>query len=702
KNEKDNYTASHELLKTARKSVSDSIKKIIADVDDRETARNKVLATKDDYEVIHSLVTRFTEIYDSLKKEENKFDFCDVERFALTLLRDEEVGKAVRSKYKYVFIDEYQDVNGIQEEIFNIIANNNEFMVGDVKQSIYGFRGCNVKLFEDKYAEYFKKGQGVQLNHNFRCVDKIIEFVNEIFDGVITKKKFGVEYKTEARLKAGGVYPEGLGRAAFHKVYIPKPEKRTSDEVYDIYKDATREVKTEGDYLSNVVLKIINEELGKTYYHFKEERYKQIELKDICILSRSNRGQIVPIIKTLTANGIKVVSEIETNVLDVKEVKTLVAFLRILDCFSQDIPLAITLGSKIGGLSFEELAEIRSYGEERDPFYVRYTKAMAGTGVLAEKLRAFDSYIGELRTLADFKGARYVLERVRKDKGLSACTLAGKLGYLKEKKVLRFISESVSGDKELSVSEFLYKIDNSTDSFAEAETAGADAVKVMSIHKSKGLEFPVVIVIGLEKDFKHYDAQGVAVFDRDLGVAYHTFDDEKRTYSDSIMRKYFEHCIKERDKRDEARLFYVATTRAMFSLHVIATIRGEEKVKKILPEDGESFLDFMPSTIKAEPVFYTELDTEKEKGRESVIVADHDEKVKEKIRKNLDFDYLYKEEIRLPLKTSVTANLVEDEEPVAILYGENGEENAENFSRTHFGKRTPKEGNVAHKVIKHL
>ncbi|MBO5714540.1 MAG: UvrD-helicase domain-containing protein [Clostridia bacterium] len=181
------------VFQAERNKVKNNVKALIASIGTKTDERTRVLSTKDDYLVITMLVKDFANNYFNLKKEENKFDFADISRFALQLLKNEEVGKAVREKYKNIFIDEYQDVNGVQEEIFSHLAKDNEFMVGDVKQSIYGFRGCNPDLFDTKQKAFDVENKAIKLNYNFRSAPIILDRVNDIFDGIMLEDNFGID-----------------------------------------------------------------------------------------------------------------------------------------------------------------------------------------------------------------------------------------------------------------------------------------------------------------------------------------------------------------------------------------------------------------------------------------------------------------------------------------------------------------------------
>ncbi len=636
-------------------------------VESEDKTREKVLATQEDFCVIKDLTLAFEEVYDRLKREENKFEFHDVERFALQLLNNDKVCDEIKSKYKYVFIDEYQDVNGTQDEIFTKIANNNEFMVGDVKQSIYGFRGCNSKLFEEKYDKMSKTGTSIWLNHNFRSSNAVINAVNKIFDNVMTKDDYGVDYKTSARLLPGGSYDGGGdGRASLHVLYSPKQEKQFDDaKTYDIVKEAQKTETEDGDYVALKVKEIILQELNDTYYDMKSKTMKKVELKDIAILCRQRSAGLSLLIKELAKDGIRVVSELEKNVLENKEIKLLVNYLEVLSCKQQEIPLAICMLSPIGNFTASEIAEIAGIANVSDRnakrLLIGYDKLLNGEGELSSKVKSFDKYLQEQRVIADFKGAKTALENVIRDKNLMAYTLIKPLPDERERCLEVFLSESVSNGIPLSVDDFLYKVKNSPNSFCLSETAGGDALTIITSHKSKGLEYPVVIIIGLEKKFNVTELREKVLFDRDVGISLMTYDDKNRTVSTNILREYFRYRITTKQQRDEARLFYVATTRAKYSLHMISL---EQQLKKVvLPIiDAERPIDFIPADFERTITDARTLAKNfAEKQTKEVVVGERDEISIAKVKSNLNFVYPHEEETTLILKTSVTANLSKED-----------------------------------------
>ena len=703
KNLDDDAKAVKDEFAKYRDNTLKKLNELLATVDGQEEARRKILATEDDFRVIKKLALEFEKTYDRLKRDENKFEFHDVERFALELLNNEKVRNEIRSKYKYVFIDEYQDVNGTQDEIFTKIANDNEFMVGDVKQSIYGFRGCNSKLFEDKYDAMSAENKAIWLNHNFRSSNAVINAVNKIFDKVMTKDGYGVDYKTSSRLLPGGTYDGGGdGRAKLHVIYSPKEERQAEEpEVYDIVKEAQKSEMENSDYVSLKVKDIIAKELGSTYYDMKSKTHKKVELKDIAILCRQRSEKLSLLIKELAKDGIRVVSELDKNILENKEIKLLTNYLEVLSCKQQEIPLAICMISPIGDFTVSEVSQIVELAKTNDrnakKLLIGYEKLLNSDGDLAEKVKGFDKYLTEQRIIADFKGAKTALENVIRDKNLMAYALIKPLSDERERSLEVFLSESVSSGIPLSVDDFLYKIKNSPKSFALSETSGSDALTVITSHKSKGLEYPVVIIVGLEKKFNLMELREKVLFDRTVGISLMTYDDTERTVSTNILREYFRDRITTKQQRDEARLFYVATTRAKYSLHMIS-VESELKLVNLPEVDAQRCMDFIPSDFDKEVTNAKSLIKELSKKQvKEVVVGERDNKDILKVKSNLDFIYPHQVDTTLLLKTSVTANLNKEDKSADCV-----KEDFDNEDK-YIVKITPtaEEGTLVHKIMEH-
>lgn len=662
---------------------------------------NILSGLKENAETLCGVVQRFSEIYSRVKRENNLLDFADLERFALVALKNESVKDAINKKYKYVFVDEYQDVNAVQEEIISAITCGNLFMVGDVKQSIYGFRGCRAEIFENKEKTVKEKGgAAIGLNYNFRSAENVVGLVNEIFDFCYVPLYTGLDYKSDARLKSGGIYPENAkGRAKLHFLVKEKAEKteRAAPHLYNILEEAFKDDEKEAANVSNLIADVIDEELTKNYYDIKTKSFTRVKMQDIAILTRAGDSAYVKdIVEGLGGHGIRVISGVSQNVCDFPEIKTLINALKLTDCFLQDAPLVSTLLSVIGGFTEEELTDVALFFADSDMhggFADAFNYYIANaTTPLKDRLVQFKNRFDLYGGLADFKGAKGILDKIIADSGYENFLLCSGGGEEKIRRLYKFLSETKFGGKVRTVKEFLRRIETSPQAFECAGGGEEDAVKIMTVHSVKGLEFPVVIVCGLEKPFSRRDESGPVLCDRDNGFFAYSFNDETRTVSSTFYREIIKAKSHETQIKEEMRLFYVALTRAAYSLHLVFEKSADDRKEKFskLFTESACFLDFVPKSVAAETHLPTKfgLNSVSKRGRQ-ILVAKPDYAAAEKMKKDFAFIYPYESDTVLPLKSSVTAAVrdnFESEYPVYSLFSDE--------------KATDKErGTIAHKIL---
>ncbi len=647
------------------------------------------------------LVKEFTAIYSEHKRQENVVDFNDLEHFALDVLRNTQTRESVKSKYKYLFVDEYQDVNGAQEEIISLLSSNNLFMVGDVKQSIYGFRGCRPEIFADKTEKMLNEGQKVvRLNDNFRSANAVIDMVNQIFDYCMIKEYFGEDYKHTSRLKSGGVFPEGKdGRAKLH-ILIKDAKKRDNEipRIYDLFEEINKTATSEESLTATLIADIINKELTEKFFDVKSGQERFVTYGDIVILSRNRNGAFVRDVgKGLIKRGIPVTSDARENVCDFPEISMVINALKLIDCFYQDVPLGATLKSPIGGFSDEDLLSIARFyydalGEKAKAggfcdafsYYIESAKTP-----LSERLIEFKNYIDNVRLLADFIGAEGVVNKLIEDKDLESFLLGSTLGKVKVGRLRRLVSATISAGKKLSVKEFIKKVEASPDSLSFSEGGEDNSVKIMTAHSSKGLEFPVVIVCGLERLMNSEEEKDDVLMSRDYGLGVYYYDDEHRTKTQTPFRGIIKERMKDQRVNEEMRLFYVANTRARYSLHL--TYVGRKDVRKDTFMGADRWMEYLPPSLDAQ--YYNQSDLSfLELGKEvrTVIIGKSDKAQEEQMKENFSFVYPFENDTVLPLKTSVTnanINLLEKPQFVKSIV----EEEVSDVER----------GNLAHKILEH-
>ncbi len=690
-----------EIVSAVRKGFTDLIARFSKCVGaNREEDLARAVACKEHSQKLNIILNRFAEIYAQEKREENALDFNDLEHFALKILSDESVAKEVRERYKYIFVDEYQDTNGVQEEIIAKIANDNVFMVGDVKQSIYGFRGCRADFFIEKDKNMTASGQKVvRLNHNFRSTDSVINMVNGIFNYCMTDSVYGESYKEKAQLVKGGLYPENYsGRAVLHYLQKEKEEKTPEEKprIYDILQEKPQDKKDDTDTLASLISTIIFEERSKTFYDTKTEEHRPVSFGDIAILTRNRSSKYVSdLVSGLIANGIPVSSDVNENVCDFPEVKVMINALKLIDCFKQDLPLVSTLKSAIGNFSEEELLSIvRFYEDNAQNCYGGFFDAFEfylnnANTPLQQKLSAFNNYFEKIRLSADFVGAHGALNKLIEDSAFEAHLYAQPNGANMVDRLRKFVSVAVVSGKILTVKEFLLRVETCPEAFGLSPFASENTVKVMTIHASKGLEFPVVITCGLERTFNTDDDYGDVLFSRNYGYAISYYDDQKRSKGETLLRGIIREEKRLERIKEEMRLFYVAATRATNALHL--TFWSKNDLRREEFHGADKFLDFIPSYMGS--VTHTDVELEFKRvlaSKKDVIIINPDKEIVAQMQKDFLAEYPFKADCTVPLKASVTAvsKTEVDDESAPIIYSLFNEESP-----------SAESGTAAHRIL---
>ncbi len=668
---------------------------------DCDTDYKRYVCTIKDARKLVEITQNFTERYSLSKREENLLDFADLEHYALRILNNPEICQTVRDKYKYIFVDEYQDVNGVQEALIGKIANNNLFMVGDAKQSIYGFRGCNPEFFINKAEQMPKRGEKtVFLNYNFRSADAVIQLVNQMFLYSMTEEYFGIPYHKNM-LVAGGIYPDyAKGRTQVHFLKKPSVTPRIKEEpkVYDLLERLHERASVDENKISALVYEIINQELGKEIFDTKLNVMRKVSYGDICILTRNRENAYVSgLVNGLVRRNVPVISSVAQNIANLPHVQALINVLKLIDNFTQDLPLASTLKSPVGRFSDEDLAEIVVTAKEQNPnnrlsFYQRYKYCVQNLGSdLGDRLRAFDGYFSNIRMLADFCSAHEILKRIIADSEYETELVAERRGEFKLKCLNKFLSSTVTADKRLTVKEFLTLIENKPDVLSLAPDLGDDNVRVMTMHASKGLEFPVVIICGMEKKMRVESDANLMFKDRKFGVALKYFDQSQRTHSETLLRGVIKQKSRIEGIKEELRLFYVATTRATYSMHLI--YEGSKIEKRNGVGRATCFMDYIPKDVQIAEHQISDFGFESLlKPYRHVLVGKPNDDVCKEISNNLNFKYKFSAETTLPLKSSVTAELAKAYEEQGALCYVVDDENTSDKER----------GLIAHKLMEHL
>lgn len=629
--------------------VADAVKKEFAKLADKQTELENFLCAGETARALAVCILRFDEKYSRLKKERGVLDYNDLEHKTLKLLEDESLVASLKEKYKYVFVDEYQDVNPVQEALISKISGENLFLVGDVKQSIYGFRGSKSRFFVEKQHAFKEDdGEALNLKRNFRSSDAVLDAVNTQFSLAMTLTTSAVNYKTDSYMERGGVYPLGSGRVKMHFFGVEKEKKEDTRGVYSVEAHANG-AETEETRLAKLIHAIIGEECNQQFYDAEEKKYRDVTYADIAVLSRKKKGEIAKTIASLSAMGIPVTSSSTINVCDYAEVKTLMDVLSLLDNAEQDIPLCSALLSPMGDLSADDLATIRLAYKKEKTFRAACKKyAAEKTDVLAEKLNAFYAYYERTRTRASVLSAGELLTLLLSETRMEAMLLRQKNGAACLRRIRRFVEEA-SAPEPMCLHAFLEKLRDMDNKIEYAESGGEDSVKVLTMHSSKGLEYPIVILDNLSAAFRGTDHDEVFVEEK-YGLAPRAFDGKRMTKTSTLLRRLYEWEDQENALADELNLYYVALTRAQYGLHLIFEERSA------FPDVlyAKSFAAFTDFSVWEKYAVKIALSDGDDKGGGKGLDVEQNDGLVEEIMREYAKEYPYQAFTNLPVKSSAT------------------------------------------------
>ena len=609
-----------ELVKSLREQAKDVVKKLCKQYFfcSPEMMIEQLERTEPMLEEVVRLTKQFADEFAAAKRRKNLVDFHDVEHFALQILVDEETEKAkktaeeFRDTFEEIMIDEYQDSNEVQETLLRSISReergeNNIFMVGDVKQSIYRFRLARPELFMKKYDSYSLEEsttQRIDLHKNFRSREEVLTCTNDIFYKIMARSLGNVEYDAEAALYPGASYPVSADFT---------PEILLADSNDELLED------TELTDKKTLEAKIVAEEIkhlmktqqvtDKAAGTLRAARYS-----DIVILLRSLSGWADSLVEVLNGNGIPAHTVSSTGYFSTVEVQTVLSMLRLLDNPRQDIPMAAVLRSPMAGLTDEELAVLR-LEDGSVPFHEAVLELAEGLyeedgqkeisdseadseadqkqGRNADgkkeddiettahrKLLKFYKKCRQLRQLVPDTPIHELIEIILRETGYGHYVAAMPAGSRRTANLNMLLEKAAAYEKTSykGLFHFVRYIDELQKydvDFGEADMVGEneDVVRIMSIHKSKGLEFPIVIVSGMGKNFNKQDTRSKMVLHPELGIGLDYMDGKLRIKSPTIAKKAIAKQIDLENLGEELRVLYVALTRAKEKLILTGTLK---------------------------------------------------------------------------------------------------------------------------------
>ena len=609
-------------LKEDSKEIRDKVKKHIKEKTAKLLSCSQEQAVKDlkiitpILEKLSNLITEFTKNFAEKKKEKNCIDFNDIEHFALKILLDEnnnptEVAKKYKEKFEEIAIDEYQDSNLVQEAILTSISKgNNIFMVGDVKQSIYKFRQARPELFLQKYDEYKNKEEKtqednlkIQLFRNFRSRQNILNITNLVFETIMSKELGDINYNENEYLNYGANYPEPeeiknyAGIAELDIIDLKEDESITA---FEGEEDEEEQERVEDDVLeAKFVANKIQELLNSNYMVFdKKQGYRKIRPKDIVILLRAT-SNLSPIYeKELSDLELPVFSDTSGTYLDTVEIQTILSVLKIIDNPLQDIPLVVVLRSSICNFTDNDLITIRLTDRNCNFYEALIKTRLICEGDLKNKIESFLEKLEKWKSISQYMPLDEFIWQIYLDTGYYQYVGLLPNGAMRQANLKTLFEKAKQYEKAsfkglFNFIQFIDKLKKQNGDLASAKLIGEneDVIRIMSIHKSKGLEFPVVFLCNSHKKFNMQDLNDNILLHQDIGFGPTIMDTTRKIKYSSIAKDAIKLKMKQETLSEEQRILYVALTRAKEKLYI--TGRSKDFTKYV--QDKNKVLEMYES-----------------------------------------------------------------------------------------------------------
>ena len=590
-----------ERIRNRRDSLKDGLKEIREQYFSRspEEVLEELAGCRSFVEELIRLTRRYLREYGERKRRKNLMDFSDLEHFALDILlirdgegvRRTDAAKELAAGFEEVMVDEYQDSNYIQEYLLQAVSREeedggNRFMVGDMKQAIYGFRMARPEIFLEKYKTYSKEDSGQQridLGRNFRSRDQVLDTVNYLFRRIMVKDLGGLDYDSDAALYPGAAYPEN--RACGTEVLLL--DKKSPEFEEDSSKTALQEAE------ALAAAQKIRALVGHMQVTDKESgEMRPLRYRDCVILLRQTAGWADTFARVLEEEGIPANATSRSGYFRTVEVAAVLNYLRICDNPRQEIPFAAALYSPIGGVTEQELAEIKSQYPGQ-PIYeaaALYAEEGKKSG-LRKKLTGFLEKLQRIREILPYTPVHQVILRVLEDTGYGACAAAMPGGEQRQANLNMLVKKAVDFENTsyhglFQFIRYMEQLEKYQVDFGEVSLYGelADTVRIMTIHKSKGLEFPVVFVCGMGGRMNVMDANASVLLHASLGIGPEWIRLQERTHSTPLIKQVIRRAIRRDMLGEELRVLYVALTRAKEKLILTGTVEDLEKKKSQIAE----------------------------------------------------------------------------------------------------------------------
>ncbi|WP_010294819.1 helicase-exonuclease AddAB subunit AddA [Clostridium senegalense] len=549
------------------------------------------------------LVINLSKTYQAKKKEKGIIDFNDFEHFALEILTniDEEsnikpskIAMELREKYDEILIDEYQDSNYVQEYILTMISKgdigeNNIFMVGDVKQSIYRFRMAKPELFLEKKNTYSElegaKERLVKLYKNFRSREEVINAVNYIFKNIMSEQLGELDYTEEESLNLGADYEELEDGVCGGPVEVMLFENENIlEENGDVEEEEISTIELEARAVGQKIKEFIEGKNNFKVFDKNLKEYRIPQYKDIVVLLRATSSYAPIFSEELKKIGIPVYTDANDGYFNTLEIKTMISLLEIIDNPKQDIPLLAVLRSPIGGFSSEDIVNVRLNSPETDIYDALKNYIELEHTELTKKISGFLDKLDIWRKKSLIVPIDELIWNLYMETGYYGYVGAMPTGEKRQANLRMLFQRAKQYDKTsykglFNFIKFIDKVKSTSGDLGSAKTIGENenVVRIMSIHKSKGLEFPVVFLSAMGKQFNTMDIKKKILFHHELGFGPEVIDFKRRISYSPIIKDIIKNKIKKENLSEEMRILYVAFTRAKEKLIISGSVKSFEK-----------------------------------------------------------------------------------------------------------------------------
>ena len=584
-----------------KKKFSKKLNKIL--IYDSEEANRDIFEMYSILKKLENIILEFSKEFNKRKRNKNVVDFNDIEHLALNILVKREDGKTIpteiaekyKEKFSEIAIDEYQDSNMVQEYILTSISNNhNIFMVGDVKQSIYKFRQAMPELFLSKYKKYVTKDQKkedddlkIQLFKNFRSRENVLDFTNLIFQDIMSENLGEIEYIEDEYLNLGADYKEIEQDLKTEIDIIDLKENEEELEVEENSEDLEEQerledIQVEARFVANKIKYLIDNKIQ--VYDRKLNGFRDIKYKDIVVVLRSTKIN-APIFEEEISNlDMPVFSESSQEYLDSVEIQTIMSLLKIIDNPMQDIPLVTVLRSHIGKFTDNELIEIRLADKYSDFYNAMKKSTVSVSEKLSKKIQSFLDKISEWRKEQEYFALDELIWKLYTDTGFYTYVGLMPNGDLRQANLKMLFErakqyETASFKGLYNFIHFIEKLHVGSGDLGAAKLIGEndDVIRIMSIHKSKGLEFPVVFLSATGKQFNLMELNQNILLHQDLGIGVKYIDYKRQVQYDTLTKEAIRNKILTETLSEEMRILYVALTRAKEKLYITGLKKDYKK-----------------------------------------------------------------------------------------------------------------------------